>query len=276
VQRLSEIKSLLAAQGLRPRKRLGQNFLHDQNLLGKLVEDSGVGVGDLVLEIGPGTGSLTEALLDRGAEVIACELDDGLADIIESRLGDRVHLIRSDCLGRGRSLCPAIVEALKERPFALVANLPYQIASPLMVELLLHHPGCRGQWITIQDEVADRLLAQPGTSQWGPLGIIVQWRSVVTRLASLPPSCFWPEPGVCSAMVAIRPRKRQADIDPTTFARFVTKLFTTRRKQLGGVLGRDTVQHAGIDPTLRCERLSIDELVTLFQTASDAASPPEQ
>ncbi len=277
MQRLSEIKSLLAERGLRPRKRFGQNFLHDQNLLGKLVDAADVQPGDLTLEIGPGTGTLTEALLERGADVVACELDEGLADLIESRLGDRVRLIRGDCLGRGRSLSPAIVEALDGRPFVLIANLPYQIASPLMVELLLNHPACGGQWITIQDEVADRLLAEPGTSQWGPLGIIVQWAGEVTRLASLPPSCFWPEPGVSSAMVAIRPRPRprtptrSGDIDPPSFARFVTTLFTTRRKQLGGVLGRDCVQHAGIDPTVRCERLNVAALEMLYRSWQETA-----
>jgi 16S rRNA (adenine1518-N6/adenine1519-N6)-dimethyltransferase len=274
VQRLSEIKSLLAERGLRPRKRFGQNFLHDQNLLCKLVDDANVCQGDLVLEIGPGTGTLTETLLDRGADVIACELDEGLADLIESRLGDRVQLIRGDCLGRSRMLSPQIVDALQGRPFRLIANLPYQIASPLMVELLLNHPTCGGQWITIQNEVADRLLAEPGTSQWGPLGIIVQWAGEVTKLANLPASCFWPEPSVSSAMVAIRSRALPADIDPSAFARFVTQLFTTRRKQLGGVLGRDIVQQAGIDPTWRCERLSVAELVTLFQKESSRPSDP--
>jgi 16S rRNA (adenine1518-N6/adenine1519-N6)-dimethyltransferase len=274
VQRLSEIKSLLAEHGLRPRKRFGQNFLHDQNLLHKLVDDAGVGTGDLVVEVGPGTGTLTEALLDRGAEIIACELDEGLADLIEARLGDRIQLIRGDCLGRGRTLSTAIVEALQGRAFMLVANLPYQIASPLMVELLLTHPACGGQWITIQSEVADRLLAQPGTSQWGPLGIIVQWAATVTRLASLPPTCFWPAPAVSSAMVAIRPRARAGDIDPAAFARFITTLFTTRRKQLGGVLGRDLVQQAGVDPTWRCERLSIDQLETLFRLRPNPPTSP--
>ena len=265
MQRLSEIKSLLAERGLRPRKRFGQNFLHDHNLLRRLVDDAGIVSGDLVLEIGPGTGTLTETLLDRGAEVVACELDEDLADIIYDRVGDRIHLIRGDCLGRGRSLSSDIVDAIEGRRFKLVANLPYQIASPLMVELLLSHANCVGQWITIQDEVADRLLASPGSSGWGPLGIIVQWAGEVSRLAHLPPSCFWPSPSVTSAMISIRPRIREHDIDGVQFAQFITKLFSTRRKQLGGVLGRDRVVRAGIDPTWRCEQLSIVELETLFQ-----------
>lgn len=264
MQRLSEIKSLLAERGLRPRKRFGQNFLHDHNLLLRLVDDAGIGADDVVLEIGPGTGTLTETLLERGACVVACELDDDLADIIQDRIGNRIDLIRGDCLGKGRSLSSDIVDAIGGRHFKLVANLPYQIASPLMVELLLNHSNCVGQWITIQDEVADRLVASPGASGWGPLGIIVQWASVVSKLAVLPPSCFWPSPSVTSAMVSIQPRPRASDVDGVQFAQFITKLFSTRRKQLGGVLGRERMARVGIDPTWRCEQLSIVELEALF------------
>ena len=120
MQRLSEIKSLLAERGLRPRKRFGQNFLHDHNLLLRLVDDAGIGADDVVLEIGPGTGTLTEALLERGACVVACELDDDLADIIQDRIGNRIDLIRGDCLGKGRSLSSDIVDAIGGRNFKLV------------------------------------------------------------------------------------------------------------------------------------------------------------
>ncbi|MCH2141626.1 MAG: 16S rRNA (adenine(1518)-N(6)/adenine(1519)-N(6))-dimethyltransferase RsmA [Phycisphaerales bacterium] len=259
MQTLSEIKSLLHERGLRPRHRFGQNFLHDHHHLRRLVEAAEVREGDLVLEVGPGTGTLTEALLERGAEVVAAEIDRDLADLMESRFGSRVHLVRGDCLGRARHLSDALIEVLAGRPFRLIANLPYQVASPLMTELLMHHACCVGQFVTIQREVADRLLASPGVKAWGPLSIIVQDLADVELLSTVPATCFWPAPKVTSAMVAIRPNQEpRVDIDG--FASFVTKLFTTRRKQLGGVLGREVVDEVGVDPASRCESLDVQTL----------------
>ncbi len=266
MQRLTDIKAMLAERGLRPRRRFGQNFLHDHNLLGRLVDASGLAERDLVLEVGPGTGTLTETLLSRGVEVIAVELDRDLADLIDDRLGGQITLIRGDCLAAGRSVAPSVVEAIDGRAFKLVANLPYQVASPLMSELLLGHPRCQGQWITIQQEVADRLTSAPGDTAWGPLGAIVQSMADVTKIASLPPSCFWPAPKVYSAMVSVVPHAARPK-DVRGFAAFVTRLFTTRRKQLGGVLGRDLVEAAGIKATERCERLSLESLRRLYDSA---------
>jgi 16S rRNA (adenine1518-N6/adenine1519-N6)-dimethyltransferase len=265
VQSLSEIRALLAERGLRPRKRFGQNFLHDKNLLGKLVEAAAVAPGDVVLEVGPGTGTLTEALLDAGAEVVVSEIDEDLADLIEDRLGERVTLVRGDCLPRQRTLAESIVAALGDRPFKLVANLPYQVASPLMTALLLDMPGCTGQYVTIQNEVADRLLAPPGGKTYGPLGIIVQALAEVARLAKLPASCFWPAPQVTSAMVSIVPRAAHGVEDPAAFARFVTELFGKRRKQLGTTFGRDRAFPDGVTADQRPETLAIDQVVALWR-----------
>ncbi|MCZ6835420.1 MAG: rRNA adenine dimethyltransferase family protein, partial [Planctomycetota bacterium] len=182
MQTLSDIRTLLAERCMHPKHKLGQNFLHDKNQLGKLMEAAQVGEGDLVLEVGPGTGTLTEALLEAGAHVIACEIDTDMADLIDDRLSmvcptqktNTFTLIRGDCLDKGRVINPAIVKAIAGREFKLVANLPYQIASPLMTTLLIDHSNCIGQYITIQREVADRLLAKPSTKAYGPLSIIVQ------------------------------------------------------------------------------------------------------
>jgi 16S rRNA (adenine1518-N6/adenine1519-N6)-dimethyltransferase len=269
VQSISEIRALLDERGLRPQRRFGQNFLHDQNQIRKLVEASGVGAGDLVLEVGPGTGTLTEALLDAGAEVIACEIDTGLADLVHDRLGSRITLVRGDCLERQRRIAPAILDPLGDRPFTLVANLPYQVASPLMAALLLDVPTCRGQFVTIQLEVAERLLAPPGAGAYGPLGIIVQALGTVRRLATVGPACFWPQPKVTSAMVEVRPRPDHGLDDPHAFARFITGLFGRRRKQLGTIFGRDREWPAGVTADLRPERLTVDQLVALWRT-----SPP--
>jgi len=291
VQTLTEIKTLLAARGLRPKHRLGQNFLHDKNQLTKLIDAAEVKPGDLVLEVGPGTGTLTGALLERGAEVIACELDADMAAIIREVFAERIladlrddrgrgrpgslRLVEGDCLGDPRTLNPAIIAAVAGRPFKLVANLPYQAASPLMSALLIEHDGCLGQFITIQKEVADRLRARPSNKEYGPLSIIVQAMAEVRLLSTLSPGCFWPQPEVTSAMVAVIPLPQQVGsalpsaIDCRAFARFITELFTQRRKQLGGTLGRDaapwnSLQSIGITPDLRPEALPPALLVQLW------------
>ena len=266
MQTITEIKGMLAERGVRPRKRLGQHFLHDHNQLRRLVEASAVGPGDLVLEVGPGTGTLTETLLDAGAEVVACEIDHVLASIVRDRLGDRVRLIEGDCLGRGRRLAEAVVAVLGDRPFTLVANLPYQAASRLIATLLINHPGCGGQFVTIQKEVADRLRAEPGTKAFGALTVIGRALAEVELIAHLPPTCFWPQPKVDSAMFALRPRSEHRVGDPAGLAEFAVRLFSKRRKQLGTILGRDIHWPPGITPDLRPEALTIDQLIALFSS----------
>lgn len=263
MQTLSEIRSILSERGLRPKHSLGQNFLHDKNILSKLVEAANISNGELILEIGPGTGTLTESLLDKQAKLIACELDHSLAEIIEERYGSKLNLIRGDCLDSHRKLSCEVVTALAGQPFKLVANLPFQIASPLMCTLLIEHPSCKAQFITIQKEVAQRLLAKPGTKEYGPLTIIVGALADVKRICTIKPSCFWPQPKIESAMVSIIPKAEHKVADPTSFARFVTELFTKRRKQLGTILGKDTNWPSGVTADLRPEALTIDQFIEL-------------
>lgn len=235
-QSLSEIRALLEAHGLSPRHALGQNFLVDQNLVRKLVDASGAGSGDLVLEVGPGTGTLTGELIERGCRVIACELDAGMARLLRSRFTDRLviegsgdadprrtlTLIEGDCLADKHHLSREIDASLRrelterearDRVFRLVANLPYGAATPLMLTLLLDYPECRGMYVTIQREVGDRLRAGPGSKAWGPLGVIAQAAcgagggvggvGGVRKIATLPPDCFWPQPDVTSVMIGL-------------------------------------------------------------------------
>ena len=266
MQTLSQIRAILAERGLRPKKRLGQHFLHDKNQLAKLVEAAQIQPGEVVLEVGPGTGTLTEALLERSAEIIVCEIDHNLASIIADRFGGQVRLVVGDCLQHHRSLSPDLSEALHGQPFKLVSNLPFQVASSLMCVLLIDNPLCRAQFITIQKEVADRLMAKPRTKEYGPLTIIVGALSTVQHLATLTPTCFWPAPKVSSAMFAIRPRPDHGLDDPGGFARFTTELFTKRRKQLGRILGHNMSSlPTGVTADLRPEALTIEQIVALWR-----------
>jgi len=277
VQTLSEIKELLASRGLAPTKRLGQNFLVDQNLLRRLLEASGAGEGDLVLEVGPGTGTLTEALLERGCRVVACELDRGLADLLRERLGeryaDRFTLIEGDCLAGKRAINAEILAALSDRPYRLVANLPYGAATPLMLTLLVDHPACAAMHVTIQREVADRLRARPGTKEYGEVSIVAQALATLERICPAPPECFWPRPQVTSEMLSLRRREHALTDDPRRLQALCRRLFTKRRKQIGAILGRDTPLPPGVPGDARPENLTVEQAAAL--AAAVPAEEPE-
>ena len=273
MQNLTEIRSLLEQRGIRPKHRLGQNFLHDQNQIRRMLKTAALQADELVVEVGPGTGTLSEALLDAGCKVIASELDEDMADIIQERLANRLEIIRGDCLDGPRALSRALDAAIGERPFKLVANLPYGAASPLM-SLLAVDPRCRGQYVTIQREVGDRLLAKPGTKAWGPLTIYIRAYCEVEQIGRLSPHCFWPAPKVESVMVAITPRDEPPELTEAALSKIIQTLFTKRRKQLGKILGRSTILPNGITPDRRPDSLTIDELISLktldvFQVESE-------
>ncbi len=278
MQTLTDIRRLLDSRGLSPRKSLGQNFLIDHNLIRKLVDASGIGAGDLVLEIGPGTGTLTDELLDRGCRVIACEIDEHLAALLRDRFAERegFTLVEGDCLESKRELSRATAAALARRPFTLVANLPYNAATPLMLTLLCEHPECRGLFVTIQREVADRLLAAPGTRDYGPLAVVAQAVGEVLHIATLPPECFWPRPDVTSAMAAVVRRPSPLAPDARALADFCQKLFSQRRKQLGSVLGRGGRWPEGISPTQRAEQLTVEQLIALHRALALPPAAPDR
>ncbi len=269
-QTLSDIKALLAAHGLHPKKKHGQNFLHDGNHMSRILDAANLAPGDRVLEVGPGTGALTERLLDAGAHVIAIEIDPDLAPILRERLGadrEAFALILGDALHGKHHLNPAVIDALGDRPFALIANLPYHIASPLLVNLALDHPAMHTAVVMVQKEVADRLAATPTTSgggkAYGPLGIILQSLFEVSRVGVLSPGCFYPPPSIASAVVRLTRRAEPLTDDAPAFAAFVHRLFGRRRKQLGAILGRQTVLPPGFSPEARPETLGVEQIAAL-------------
>ncbi len=264
---------MLEERGLSPRKALGQNFLIDHNLLARLVDASGVTAGTLVLEVGPGTGTLTEALLARGARVVAVELDRSLADLLRERFAGSIAdgslvLIEGDAVEGGRLNARASA-VLGGAPFRLVANLPYNAATPLMMSLLIRHPTCAGMWVTIQREVGDRLLAEPGSKDFGPLAVVARALALVERIATLPPECFWPRPEVTSVMVSLVRRDEPLTRDAERLAAFCRAAFAHRRKQLGSVLGRKFPWPEGFDTHRRAEDLSVRELIDLSERWSE-------
>ena len=273
MQTLSEIRALLERAGHPPKKALGQNFLTDHNMIRKLVDDAEVHPGDRVLEVGPGTGALSVELLERGAELIACELDAALARVLRETLGqehpDRFTLIEGDCLEKKRAINPEIRTAVGQGPFKLIANLPYHAATPLMLALMTQHPNCTGMHITIQHEVVQRFGAKPGIKEYGTISVIAQQLGSVGTIAKLPPGCFWPQPGVASAMMRWVRDPDHAN-DPrwwSAFAEITQQLFQSRRKQLAGVVNKMCKTQidwpSGISTTDRIDALSPDRIEAL-------------
>ncbi len=274
MQTLGEIREMLARYGLSPRHALGQNFLIDHNLIRKLVDEARVSPGDVVLEVGPGTGTLTEELLARGASVVACEIDAGLCRLLRERFEreareGRFELVEGDCLRGKRALAPGVVEAVSRRGgrFLLVSNLPYGAGTVVMATLLADVPACVRLAVTIQREVAQRLVARASTKDYGPLAILAQAASSVRVIAELPPACFWPRPEVTSAMVVMERLDRPRTPDLRGLFDFAQRVFEKRRKQLGAVLGRGVEWPAGVEATMRAESLSPQAVVELFERA---------
>jgi 16S rRNA (adenine1518-N6/adenine1519-N6)-dimethyltransferase len=268
----SEITAFLASLGMHPRHRFGQNFMVDQNLVRTIAASGEPRPSDLIIEIGPGTGTLTETLLESGASVLACEIDRDLARLLRERLGanPRFQLIEGDALSNKHALNPDLLAGIAAHtggPVKLVANLPYHIASPLIIELLL--AGVSKLVFTVQKEVADRLRASAGEDAYGPLSVTTALLASVEVLRTLPPSVFWPPPSIDSALVRLSRHPSPLAAEPRRAAAFVQQLFSYRRKMLRKALTALTehseavLAETGIDGTLRCEELPPAELLRL-------------
>jgi 16S rRNA (adenine1518-N6/adenine1519-N6)-dimethyltransferase len=270
-----EIQALLAEAGSHPRHRFGQNFMIDQNLVRLVAEAGLVGRGDVVVEVGPGTGTLTEELLERCDSVVVVEIDRDLAAVLRKRFGERTNfrLIEGDALAGKHELneeLHAVLQTAAERgqPVKLVANLPYNIASPLVIGLLV--AGARVHAFTVQKEVADRLRAAAGTDAYGPLSVIVQMMARVEVLRNLPPQAFWPAPKIDSSLVRLT-RDDRVGARARPFGQFVHALFSFRRKTLRRALaqaGHDAdavLARTGFDGQLRPEVFTPEQLLQMFE-----------
>lgn len=222
--RVEEIKGILESMGKRPTKRLGQNFLLDDSVIRRAVGFADLSSEDVVLEIGPGLGNLTEELLRTGAKVLAVEQDPAFVKFLERRFGERIELVQADA-----------VKAFLPQFNKVVSNLPYQISSPITFKLL--DIGFDVAVLMLQREFAERMVARPGTADYGRLTVGVYYRADCRILFNVPPSSFWPQPKVDSCVVMLTPKSPPFKVADEKVFHDVTKaIFSHRRKKIMNAL----------------------------------------
>jgi len=277
----STVIGLLRERGLSPQKRLGQNFLVDANILGRIVDAGGVQEGGQVFEIGAGLGVLTQALCERVGEsgrVATVEIDRGLLKVLELTLANlsQVSLIESDVLALDLEATFASRFDPSE-PIAVVANIPYQITSPLIAALLKQKERVSRMVFLVQREVALRLAAEPGTPDYGSFTLFCQYHAAVENLFNVPRTVFYPQPDVASAVIRLTPRIDKAiEVrDEALLFAVIRAGFGQRRKTLSNALAGDpslewskeqvhaALAAAGIDPRRRGETLSLGEFASV-------------
>lgn len=275
----TKVRQLAASIDLRPAKQRGQNYVVDANTVRRIVTRSGIGVGDVVLEVGPGLGSLTLGLLETGAEVTAIEIEESCAQLLP-------HTVAELQPGNAKQLRVVNADALQVNelpgppPTAVVANLPYNVSVPVLIHLF----EAFGTWtkglVMVQLEVADRLVAAPGSKVYGVPSVKLAWFAEAARVGTVPPTVFWPVPNVDSGLVSLT--RREPPI--TTVSRqqvfsLIDAAFAQRRKMLRAALApifgssvraSDAIAAAGVDPTVRGEVLDIKDFVRIAEQAGDS------
>jgi 16S rRNA (adenine1518-N6/adenine1519-N6)-dimethyltransferase len=270
--------ALLERHGLSPRRTLGQNFVVDPNTVRRIARLAGVAAGDVVIEIGAGLGSLTAALAETGGTVVAIEVDRGIVPVLRDQMTafPNVEVHEADAMQLDWVAFIASINSTRGRdahaPVTVVANLPYNIATPLVADLLDDVPEVRSMLVMVQAEVGERFCAEPGTDAYGAVSVKVAYWAHAEIVGSVPPTVFLPRPKVDSALVRITRHARPAvdDVAPEQLFTLVRAGFAKRRKMLrsalAGVVSAEHFAASGIDPTLRAEQLSLDDWAKLCRT----------
>jgi len=287
-QTLSYLRNLFEERGLRPKNKLGQNFLIDLNLLDLLLRAAELTKEDLALEVGSGTGSLTARLAEQAGAVFSVEIDHAFFQLAkETTAGrDNVQLLHADILKNKNQFNAEVMAAMAEfrqrwgcPRVKLVANLPYAVATPVIANFLIAEPDLERMVVMVQWEMAERLTARPGTKDYGALSVLVQSLADAELIRQLPPAAFWPRPLVASAIVRIRPSaaKRAHVGEVPRFRNFLRELYVHRRKNLRGALaglpsGRvpkeevdRKLEALGLPGTTRAEALDIEQHLRLCE-----------
>lgn len=268
----TEVRRIADAIGLRPTKQRGQNFVVDANTVRRIVRTSGVGPDDVVVEVGPGLGSLTLELLGVASQVVAVEIDPVLAGRLPITVAehapdhaDRLHLVQADAM--------RVEELPGPAPTALVANLPYNVSVPVLLHLLERFDSIESVLVMVQAEVAHRLAAGPGSRTYGVPSVKASWYCDVALAGTIGRQVFWPVPNVDSALVSLRRRPMPGDetLRRATF-RVVDAAFAQRRKTLraalsglvgSGAAAEEALRAAGVDPQARGEQLDVTDFARI-------------
>jgi 16S rRNA (adenine1518-N6/adenine1519-N6)-dimethyltransferase len=277
----ADVRALAARYGVRPTKQRGQNFVIDANTVRRIVTVAEVGPDDVVLEVGPGLGSLTLGLLPVARHVVAVEIDQTLARALPVTVSERapdlagnLTVLTADALA---------VDEVEPLPTALVANLPYNVAVPVVLHLLATLPSIERVMVMVQAEVADRLAAIPGSRTYGVPSAKAAWYAHVTRVGSVSPGVFWPAPRVDSGLVAMRRRTPpDTGVSRTEVFAVIDAAFAQRRKTLRSALAgwagspraaEAVLRDAGVDPGLRGEQLSIEQFTAIAEARAARTGP---
>jgi len=256
------------------RKRFGQNFLHDQQVINRIVASIAPKNTDLLVEIGPGQAALTRPLMESGAELHLIELDRDLVDALKKRFSDNSNVFIHSC----DALKANLPEITGERPFRLIGNLPYNISTPLIFHVLESAELVIDMHFMLQKEVVDRMAAAPGSRTYGRLSVMTQFRSKVTPLFDVGPESFSPAPRVSSSIVRLEPLQ-SPPADAGSFdnlKQVVAAAFSMRRKTLRNslkeLLNADQILASGVDPGQRAEQLSLSQFAALARSLPYDAS----
>ncbi|WP_112229065.1 16S rRNA (adenine(1518)-N(6)/adenine(1519)-N(6))-dimethyltransferase RsmA [Lentzea atacamensis] len=272
----AEVRRLAEELGIRPTKKLGQNFVHDPNTVRKIVAAADLTEDDIVLEVGPGLGSLTLALLPNAKQVVAVEIDPPLAERLPQTVreqdpenADKLYVVLKDAMRVTGDDLPA-------QPTAIVANLPYNVAVPVVLHLLNELPTLEKGLVMVQAEVADRMAAKPGSKIYGVPSVKLAWYAEAKKAGPVGRNVFWPAPNVDSGLVSFHRREKPlSTVDKTRLFAIVDAAFAQRRKTLraalkgwaeaAGVNVDELLEKAGIDPQVRGEQLSVIDFIRIAE-----------